>query len=98
MIKQYFEPAYPGEDGRKHIPQDEIVAALAAKIIRNADEDLIYYAKKQGLTVPTPNKSARIEKRERTDSMGSQRVYVRGSTKFFEQVATFSQELAKAGF
>jgi hypothetical protein len=96
MYKSYFEALYPARDGRVSIPEDEAIARIAAKIIRGND-DLIWHAESQGIAVPTPNKSARIESRERVSPSG-ERVRVRASAKFFEAVVEFCQALAHAGF
>jgi len=95
MMKEYFEARHPAHDGRKNLPQDEVVAHLAARLIRGED-NLIWHAKSQGLQVPAANKSARIESRQRA-GMGEW-VKVRGSAAFFVEVAAFAAELAAAGF
>jgi len=96
MEKQYFEAIYPARDGRTEVSEDEIVARLAAKIIRGED-DLIWHAESQGLHVPEPNHSARIQRRERISPSGEW-VTVRGSKAFFAEVAEFARELREAGF
>jgi len=96
MEKQYFEALYPTRDGRAEISEDEIVARLAAKIIRGED-DLIWHAESQGLRVPEPNRSARIQRRERISPSGEW-IAVRGSKAFFAEVAEFARELREAGF
>jgi len=95
VIKQYFDAQYPARDGRNSIPEDEVVARLAAQIIRGED-DLIWHAEHQGVEVPPPNKSARIEGRMRA-GMG-QWIRVRGSAEFFAAVAVFAEALRVAGF
>ena len=96
MFKSYFEAIYPARDGRDTIPEDEAIARIAALIIRGED-DLIWHARHQGLAVPEPNRSARIEGRRRTSASGEW-ITVRGSEEFFAKVEAFAEELANAGF
>ena len=93
MIKSFFDPKYPMRDGRRSIPQDESTAVIAYKIIRGEDE-LIWHARRQGLVVPTPNKSARIEARHRVGADGSCWVDVRASAEFFAACEKLSIALA----
>jgi len=96
MEKQYFEAIYPARDGRDAVPEDEVVARLAAAVIRG-ENDLIWHAESQGLHVPEPNRSARIQRRERVSPNGEW-VTVRGSKAFFAEVAEFARALREAGF
>jgi hypothetical protein len=96
MGMKYFNPIYPARDGRNTIPQDEATAKIAALIIQG-DSDIFWYAKHHGITVPTPNRSARIESRKRVSTNGEW-ITVRASSKFFEEVAQFNKELVAAEF
>jgi len=95
MILSYFDAEHPARDGRDRIPEDEKVARLAAKIIIGED-DLIWHAENQGIHVPEPNKSARINARRRV-GMGYW-VEVRATDVFFGEVRAFSQRLLEVGF
>jgi len=96
MEKSYFQALYPARDGRKRIPEDEIIARLAAALLRG-QSDLIWHAERQGIHVPVPNRSARIQRRERISPNGEW-IVVRGSRRFFEEVAEFARALRDAGF
>jgi len=96
MMKKYFEAIYPAYDGRKSTPHSETAARVAGKII-NGNDDLIWHAEHQGIDVPTPNKSARVESRERVSPNGEW-VTIRGSRQFFAEVEEFIEKLARAGF
>ncbi|MFH1634599.1 MAG: hypothetical protein ABIG63_11415 [Chloroflexota bacterium] len=93
MFKKFFEAQYPAYDGRDTIPADEGIARVAEKII-NGNDDLIWHAEGQGVRVPMPNRSARIESRTWA-GMGSW-VKVRASAAFFDKVANFLEELNAA--
>ena len=92
MKKEYFDAEYPARDGRDTIPQDEAIARLAASILYGQD-DTIWHARRQGIEIPTANKSARIQARRRCGA--GHWVEVRGSAEFFAAVEKFAAELAE---
>lgn len=91
MIKKYFEPPYPMQDGRDSIPRDETIASWAAKIIRgNLGDDELCYAQKKMVVIPKPNKSARIRSRSKLGL-----VEVEGSKEFFFEVEVFVDKIMR---
>ena len=91
MIKEYFDPKHPMQDGRKgKISDDERIASWAGRIIRGSvGDDALYYIERSGIAIPKPNSSARIRSRK------NDWVEVEASAEFFAQVDEFSKRLLR---
>lgn len=89
MIKKYFDPPWPMQDGRSSVSREELIAHWAGRIIRdNVGDDALYYAEKALIVIPKPNKSARIRSRSRQGW-----VEVEASGQFFSEVEVFFDKL-----
>lgn len=89
MIKQYFDPPWPMQDGRSSVSREEQVAHWAGRIIRgDVGDDTLYYAEKAFVVIPKPNKSARIRSRSKQGW-----VEVEASNEFFLEVDVFIDKI-----